>query len=287
MKTGYVAFRASVVLSSSLALMLAPGLPASQSSGTPAVLSGVEPPPGAKGAGIQWMTVTSPGVGVMLAAVTTPPGPGPFTTVVILHGSHGFAHEYVALATALADRGVQAMAACWFSGSSGGAGARFVTPIACPQAPPMPMASSKEALDTVDTLLQAARQLPGTRQDRVALFGHSRGGGAALNYVLERSGAYAAILNSTGYPPEVTAAAGRVRAPVLLLHGTADDPADGGSGRSSIAMAREFEAAVRRAGKPIDAHYYAKARHNEIFTNATQRADEVRRILEFLQRPSP
>lgn len=46
----------------------------------------------------------------------------------------GFAREYVQLAQALARGGLLAIAACWFEGG-GGPGARFVTPIACPDAP--------------------------------------------------------------------------------------------------------------------------------------------------------
>jgi dienelactone hydrolase len=148
------------------------------------------------------------------------------------------------------------------------------------------MASSAQALATVDALIQAARQLPGATPDRIALLGHSRGGGAALNYILKYSGVYAAVLNSTGYPPEVTAAAAHVQAPILLLHGTADDPADGGSARSSLTMARAFQAAVRRVGRPIDAHYYDAAGHNAIFTSETQRIDALQRVARFLQHPT-
>jgi dienelactone hydrolase len=257
-----------------------------QSPGIPAVVSDATPPPNVAAGGVKWITVTSPRLGVMLAAVATPSSRGPFTTVVILHGSHGFAREYVQLAKDLADRGVQAMAPCWFSGSSGGAGSRFVTPIACPEAPPIPTASSAQALATVDALIQAARQLPGARPDRIALLGHSRGGGAALNYILKHSGVYAAILNSTGYPSEVTGAAAGVQAPILLLHGSADDPSDGGSARTTVTMARAFQEAVRRAGKPIDAHYYDAAGHNAIFTSETQRLDELLRVVRFLKHPT-
>ena len=250
-------------------------------------LAKAKPPEGMEATAVEWITITSPKLGVMLASVAKPPRPGPFATVVILHGSHGFAREYVQLATALADHGIQAIAACWFSASSGGAGARFVTPIACPKASPIPMASSEQALATVDALVQAARQLPGTRDDRIAIFGHSRGGGAALNYVLKRSGIYAVFLNSAGYPPEVTAVAAQVQAPILMLHGASDDPSDGGSAMTSVGMARDFEAALRRAGKPVEAHYYDGARHNEIFTSETQRADAVQRIVRFLEHPGP
>jgi dienelactone hydrolase len=254
-------------------------------SSSPVVVSAAEPPPGHHAPGVTWMSVTRPNLGTLRMAVATPPGDGPFTTLLILHGSHGFGREYVELASAFADRGIQAVAACWFSDSSGGAGSRFVTPVDCPGAPPITTASSEEARERIETLLEAVRQLPKTRADRIAIFGHSRGGGAALNYILRHSGVYAAVLNSTGYPPEVTAAAAQVRAPVLLLHGTADLPADGGSSMTAVEMAQAFEAAVRKAGKPIHAHYYEAARHNELFTSESQRLDEVKRIVSFLQQP--
>jgi dienelactone hydrolase len=254
---------------------------------TQVAFSKAQPPSGVEAAAVNWVTITSPKLGVILAAVAKPPGPGPFTTVVILHGSHGFAREYVQLATAMADRGVQAIAACWFSGSSGGSGSRFVTPIACPEAPSIPMASSEQALATIDALVEVARQLRGARNNRIVLFGHSRGGGAALNYILKRPGIYAVALNSAGYPHEVTAAADQVQAPILMLHGTADGPSNGGSAMTSVVMARDFEAAVRRAGKPLDTHYYDGAGHNEIFTSETQRANSVQRIVRFLERPEP
>src|SRR5205085_1580662 len=96
------------------------------------------------------------------------------------------------------DGGVIAVAACWFRGSGGGT--RFVTPIACTDAPPMPAGSSPEALQTLETLVRAARSLPGARPDRLALFGHSRGAAPVLNYILRNDTARAVILNSSGYP---------------------------------------------------------------------------------------
>ena len=185
--------------------------PRSSQAAQPVEVSATQAPRGVtKLEGVHWIQIKGPAIGRLLAAVARPPGPGPYSTVVVLHGSHGFAREYVQLASDLARSGLQAVAPCWFAGSSGGAGQRFVTPIACPKAPPISMASSPEALHTIDSIVQAVSQLPHTSPNRIVLFGHSRGGGAALNYILRNTGIYATVLDSTGYPPELAAVAAQV-----------------------------------------------------------------------------
>jgi alpha-beta hydrolase superfamily lysophospholipase len=118
----------------------------------------------------------------------------------------------------------------------------------------------------------------------VALFGHSRGGGAALQYVLKGGVVYALILNSAGYPGDVIERAVQITAPTLLLHGTADSPADGGSEMTSVGRAHLFEAAMRRAGRSVESKYYPEGLHNGIFSNTAQQEDELRRSAAFLKR---
>ena len=244
-------------------------------------ISQAEAPPGAESLAVQWVKVVVPGLGVMLAAVARPLGAGPFPIIVLLHGTHGFAQEYVRLAQDLASGGdVVAVAACWFRGSAG-SGTRFITPIACPDGPPISPPASPESLQTVTALIQAVRTLPGAHPDRVALFGHSRGSAPIMSYIVGAGDVRAAILNSAGYPAGLST---EVKAPILMLHGTADSPADGGVAVTNIQMARDFETKLRAAGKPVEAVYYEGGRHNDIFTSQTQYRDEVQKIITFLRR---
>jgi dienelactone hydrolase len=221
----------------------------------------------------------------MLAAVARPSGAGPFPVVVVLHGTHGFAREYVQLAEALARGGVLAVAPCWFTGG-GGDGARFVSPIPCPDAPPLSEPGGRLAVRTVSGLVQAVRTLPDVQADRVGLFGHSRGSGATLRYVLGEPDAAvrAAVLENGGYPPDWTARAGQMTVPVLILHGGDFKPRDGGSPLNKPEMARAFEAALKRAGKPVEATYYEYGGHNSFFSDARQREDEIKRMVAFYVR---
>ncbi len=218
------------------------------------IVSAAEPPAGTATLRVQWMEVSAPGGGVMLLAVARPKGAGPFPAVLLLHGTHGFAHQYVRLAEDLARGGVLAVAACWFSGGSGG-GSRFITPIGCADAPPVTVPSSPDAKQRVATLLHAVRLLPDVRPHRVAIFGHSRGGGAASQYLLTANDLRAVVLSSTGYPRELTSRVAQITTPILIFHGARNDPADGGSALSDIQMARNFEASLRQAGRRVEFVY--------------------------------
>lgn len=246
------------------------------------VVSAANAPPGSEALDVEWVHISVSGCGVMPAAIARPTGAGPFPVVLLLHGTHGFAQEYVRLASDLASGGLVAVAAGWFRGGSG-AGSRFITPISCPDAPAMPDASSREAFCTVESLVLAVRGLPGADPERIGIFGHSRGGGAALNYGGRKADIGAVVLNSSRYPDEAVGYASKIEAPLLMLHGTADSPDDGGSAATDIAVARRFETALMMAGKPVQAVYYEGGRHNSIFTSRDQYRDEVGQMNKFLR----
>ena len=237
---------------------------------------------------VTWIQVPVPG-GLLHAAIATPAGTGPFPAVVILHGTHGFAQQYVQLARRLAEKGMVGIAACWFAGRRG-EGVRFITPIDYPGAPAFVAASEGDRFrlsrQTIDSLIHKVRLLNQVQVKPVVLFGHSLGGGAALDYLLTHPGqVQGAILNSTGYPSDVIKrVAAQVQVPLLLLHGTADGPTDGsgGSALTDITVARQFEAALRASHKPIEVNYYQGSGHNSIFIDSTQFEDTARRIASFV-----
>ena len=230
---------------------------------------------------IEWIRVPTPG-GTLTAAVARPSGRGPFSVLVLLHGTHGFAREYVRLAEDLArSSGIVVITGCWFAGGQG-AGRSFITPIDCPDAPAMPAHSSPESLASVGALVTTARNLPGVRGDQLALFGHSRGGGAALHYLIEQGNVRAAVLNSTGYPQEVVDRAASVSAPLLLLHGREDSPAHGGSAATAFENAQRFERRLIEEKRPVETRYF-DGNHNDFFSNPDQYKETVELVAAFLR----
>lgn len=241
--------------------------------------------PDAPGAsGMFWRTIALTDGAVVQLAIARPQGQGPFPTVILLHGTHGFSQEYLGLAADLSNAGFLAIAPCWFAPGNG-AGMSSITPIPCPAGTPgLTPNLSPESMQTLRAIMRAVRGLPDVRPGQVSLFGHSRGAGLALNYLIETGDADAVILNSSGYPENFAASAGRIASPVLMLHGEADDAADGGSPMTAVDMARSFEVAMRQAGKSLEAHYYPSGRHTGIFTDPAQRKDEMERIVAFLRK---
>lgn len=235
---------------------------------------------------VSWLHVPTDS-GTIHAAIAMPTGTGPFPAIIILHGSHGFAEEYIKMARQLARNGIIGIAACWFAGRQG-EGVRFITPIEFKDAPPLVdvpgLGRFRISRMTLDSLVRKVNSLPGVQHGSVMLFGHSRGAGAGLDFVVTHPGKVQGLmLNSCGYPPEVTKRAAEINIPILILHGRADSPADGGSAFTNISMASQFETALRSANKNVEVNYYADGVHNGIFTNSAQFEDTIQRISKFMR----
>ena len=272
---------AMVLTVAALVLPAWPGSPQTTSGGLkrPPIVTATEAPPGMERVPVTWVRVAVPDLGVMRAAVARPSGTGPFPAVLLLHGTHGFARQYVEWANDLASSGFMAVAACWFSGG-GGAGVNEVTPIPCPEMPRLGTGEYPEALQFVDALVQATRALPGAHTDRLALVGHSRGAGATQQYLLAGANLQAAILHSSGYALKPWNRATEFKVPILIMHGTADSFSE----NTKFGFAREFEKSLRANNKPVETAYCEGCGHNTFFTNSIQRDDELKRMVEFLRR---
>lgn len=236
---------------------------------------------------VDWISIKTDS-SVIHAAIAIPEGKGPFPAIIILHGTHGFAREYLHLAQEFAKNGIVGIAACWFAGRKGG-GQKFITPIDFNDAPPLVDAPGEDrfriARVTIDSLVRKISTLPYVKTNQLALFGHSRGGGASLNYVLTHPfKVQVIILNSTGYPLDVIRRASEVDIPVLIIHGTENDPNEGGSPLANIEMARQFETALRNAKKDVEVKYYEGSGHNGLFSNPAQFDETVKQVVTFLRK---
>jgi dienelactone hydrolase len=223
----------------------------------------------------EWIQVPVGFQQAIRAVVVWPGGQRRGPVVVVLHGTEGFGEADVELARQFAHAGFVGVAACWFAGE------------ACPRGPAF-RGATMDATESLRALLAALRRLPAARLEKVGLFGHSRG--ATLSLLLAAGGGVDAVV-ATGTQVAAQLTAGRrpvsidtspldvvrtLRAPVLLLHGTADPVTD-------VTWTRRYEQALRDAGKPVEAHYYVGGPHLLPFAAQT-REDVMRRSIAFLRR---
>lgn len=241
--------------------------------------SGAEP---IKEPSVTYEEMDVPG-GKVLLAVARPASPGKGPALLILHGTHGFATDYVQIAREVASAGYVAVAACWFAPGTG-PGMRFISPKPCPTgAPPIVRGDETNAQKRVAAIVAVVASLPGVDRGRVVLMGHSRGGGAALYYALGGGPAEGIILNSGPYPPDAIERVSAITAPVLILHGEKDGPSDGGSEMTSATRARAFVSALKLARVRVTANFYPEGSHNSLFTDPVQHRAAIKAIVRYLR----
>lgn len=232
----------------------------------------------------QWIEIDAPGRYQLLAAVYRPSGPGPFPVVVLLHGGGGFDTTTPVLGVALAEAGFLTLAGCWFSGTNPESNP---TPppsyVHCPSGPPF-AGNALAALRYADTLVSVARALPGADRDRIGLVGRSRGAMAAAQLASIGTEVRAVVADSGDYvgefypfdPDPTIKLAQNLAAPLLLLHGTADDVA-------TFDEVLAYEAALQRYGKDYEAHYYDGGRHVLLESSKPEFIDARARAIAFLR----
>jgi dienelactone hydrolase len=211
----------------------------------------------------------------------------PESAIVVLHGAAGFSQWEVDLAEAFAQAGFLSVAGCWHqpppaytprppqNPSSYPADYETVQHIDCLDSPSY-SGQTPEKGQAIRSLLDLGRAQPGVQSARVGVWGMSDGAIAAL-----------ADLADTGEVRAIVAASGRVKlgpddgpflvqpevvnTPILLLYGTKD---------SRSVLGRDFEAALRSAGQPVEAHYYEGFDHFIPFYPETQ-PDVRGRAIDF------
>lgn len=207
--------------------------------------------------GAQWIKVDGHGH-KFLAAVFQPQAGGPFPVVVLLHGSSGLQMGHLSLAQEISRSGFVVVVGCWQFVASPPAPRPNLN---CSEAPPQAAWQADPATISGKELIAAARTLPGTRAERIGIYGLSRGGYAALWAASTGANVQAVVVDGPAHRPRVTpvppspqGVLSGLDSPVLVLHGTADPNAP-------AELSREYERAARALGKPVMAVYFEGAGH--------------------------
>jgi dienelactone hydrolase len=237
-------------------------------------VSEITAPSGTGAAGARWVAIEGEGNRRFVTAVFKPKGAGPFPVVVALHGASGLQDRYLEVAAELANHGFLVIAGCWQA-------AKVPMPI-CAQATPQDDWVADPAKNSGKELIAAAKHLPDARVDRIALYGMSRGGHAAIWSAASGAPVKAVVADGAAHspamavpPPSTLGIVGKVSVPVLLMHGTRDNviPVD---------QSRAYEKAARAARKPVVAVYFDGGGHMVSVEPAT-RPEAIKHAVAFLR----
>lgn len=237
-------------------------------------ISEIAAPSGTWVAGARWVIIENEANRRFVTAVFKPEGRGPFPVVVTLHGGSGLQNRYLEVAAELARHGFLVIAGCWQA-------AKYPVPV-CAQATPQDEWAADPEKNSGKELIAAARMLPEARADRMALYGMSRGGHAALWAAASGAPVRAVVLDGAAHsppvwpaPPSTLGIANKVSPPILLMHGTNDYVI-------SADQSREYEKAARAAGKTIVAVYFDGGGHMVSVETAT-RPEAIKQAVAFLR----
>jgi dienelactone hydrolase len=213
-------------------------------------------PPGIDAPGAQWYKLDGSNGRKFLTAILRQQGTGPFPVVVVLHGASGLAKGHLSIAEDLARAGFLVVVGCWQAGE-----ARTPGNAVCSEATPQAEWVADPAANSGKELIAMAKTLPNAQADRVGLYGISRGGHAALWAASTGAGVQAVVADAPAHRPTITPApassqdvVARLDAPLLMLHGTADQVIP-------VEQSREYERAARALGKSIAVVYFEGIGH--------------------------
>ncbi len=234
-------------------------------------------PPGIYAPGARWYRLDGSNGRKFLTAIVRPQGTGPFPVVVVLHGSAGLGSRALSLAEDLAGAGFLVVVGCWQAGEGGTPGNAI-----CSEATPQAEWVADPAANSGKELIALAKTLPDARTDRVGLYGISRGGYAALWAASTGAGVQAVVADAPAHRPSVTAVpassqdvVAQLDAPLLILHGTADQ-------EIPVEQSRDYERAARALGKSITVVYFEGIGHMPSMLPESQ-VEARRRAIAFLR----
>ena len=185
------------------------------------------------------------GTAEMGAYLAKPEGKGPFPAVIVIQEWWGLNDWIKQQADALAREGYLALAPDLYRGK--------VTSDPKEAHQLMSGLSEDRALADLKAAYDHLRSLDAVRKDRIGVIGWCMGGRYALRLAVEQP-ALAAAVAYYGAPPTDAAAIARIKAPVLGNFGAEDK----GPAPETV---REFEAAMKKAGKSVDVKIYPGAGH--------------------------
>jgi len=227
--------------------------------------------------GTRWIYLEGTNGKRFLTAIISPKGRGPFPVVVVLHGADGLAAHYMTVAESIARAGFLVVIGCWQAGEAGTAGNRL-----CSEATPQ-SAWVADPANSAKELIRLARSLSNGKPERVALYGLSRGGHAALWAASTGANVQAVVVDAAGHvplispaPPTTFTVLAGLDAPLLLMHGTAD-------ALVPVTQSRDYEAAARAAGKQVEVAYFDGAGHM-VSVVAESQAEARSRAIAFLRK---
>jgi len=243
---------------------------------TPTVhVSAISAPSGIAAPGAKWIAIENEVGRRFVAAVFRPEGRGPFPVVVALHGASGLQDRYLDVAAELAHHGFLVVAGCWQA-------AKSRIPM-CAQATPEDEWVADPAKNSGKELVAAVRYLPKARANRIALYGLSRGGHAALWAAASGARVRAVVVDGAAHrpvmldPPQSTLETlRRISVPVLMMHGTNDNVIP-------VGQAYEFERYAQTMGKPVEAAYFEGGGHM-VSVQSETRKEAIQLAVAFLRK---
>lgn len=191
-------------------------------------------------------TVTFPsGSEKATGLLATPAGKGPWPAVIVIQEWWGLDDWVKGQARALAAEGYAALAVDLYRGK--------VTSNPDEAHQLMNGLPPDRAMRDLKAAFATLKGRADVKKDRIGVIGWCMGGRYALALATEEPG-LAAVVAYYGAPPTDPAAIGRIKAPVLGNYGALDQG-------PSPEQVRAFEAAMKSAGKAVDAKIYEGAPH--------------------------